>query len=356
MKKSVLSLAGAVAVGTVVLALIGSSSAVADPSTSGRTYSAVGSDTIQDVWNGLSNGYTVSGTSVAAAAGDVASYNAFPAKQNITVNGVTFSRPTGSGAGVKALSASNNPANHNYVDDNGVTVDLTNKIQFARSSGGPSVTGSVLTFVPFARDAVSVAVKTTAGAVTATTAELTNVFSCATGATVNIAGVATAVKPVLPQASSGTRAFFLKAIGLTESTVGACVKTRGEENKGSLFAASNEIAPFSVGQWIAQNKQTDGLANTTSGLALATLNTQAPLDANGNPGALYGSSSVVPSSGTGVFARDTYNVIATTQAVSGNALYTLLQNVRSAQAVTDFGFKALSYTGTTGEKTSGYTN
>lgn len=350
MKKSVLSLAGAVSVGVVALGLIGSSTAVADPTPAGdRTYTAVGSDTIQDVWNGLSNGSS-------PAAGDVASYNAFGSAY-ISFNGVTIDRPAGSGAGVKVVSASADPAfgNYTYKDASGknASVDLHGKVQFARSSSGPKTTGTDLLYIPFARDAVSVAVKTTtAGAVTATTAQLKDLYSCNTS-TIKVGTADVTVKPVLPQASSGTRAFFLKAIGVTESALGGCVVTRGEENKGSLFSDAGDLAPFSAGQWIYQ-KNTGGTTDTTAGLKLGTLNGQAPTKTVNsklvaNADGLFGAANAVPDS-SHVFARDTYSVISNVNLNS--TLATKLRDIRSAQAIADFGFLNLGYSAGSNEPTA----
>src|SRR5215475_11509682 len=81
-------------------AVVFASPAFADPV---RPYAAVGSDTIQDVWNGLTNDST-------AVAPSIASYNATSngvAYQTIQTKtgGDWFARPNGSGDGAKALSA-----------------------------------------------------------------------------------------------------------------------------------------------------------------------------------------------------------------------------------------------------------
>src|ERR1700712_2377113 len=110
---------GAVAL-TATTGLIATSinTASADPT---RPYAATGSDTIQDVWNGLTNDF-------GAVAPSIASYNAFVVPPASVVNatpalgvgyssyiqtktgGSFFLRPSGSGAGVQSLSAVWNPA------------------------------------------------------------------------------------------------------------------------------------------------------------------------------------------------------------------------------------------------------
>ncbi|MFL6024009.1 MAG: hypothetical protein ACJ72O_11785, partial [Marmoricola sp.] len=144
------------------------SPASADPT---RPYAAVGSDTIQDVWNGLTNDF-------GAVAPSIASWNAFvnfPAAVNTNpdayiqtkTGGNWFIRPSGSGNGQIALSAVWDPAVPNankWPSAAGPTqAQLTHEdIDFARSSGGPAA-GTGLKFLPFARDAVAIAYNTETG-------------------------------------------------------------------------------------------------------------------------------------------------------------------------------------------------
>lgn len=346
MKKSVLSLAGAVAVGTVALGLIGSSAAVADPgsATDYRTYAAVGSDTTQSVWNGLANG---SG----AVNPSVASWDAFPPAPSATIKtkstGPSFNRPQGSGAGVQALSASFDASNNNYQG-----VNIKNQVDFARSSSGAAKDGTDLTYLPFARDAVSLAVKSSAtGSVNVTTQQLANIYTCVAGAnTVTVGSTAVTVNPKLPQASSGTRSFFLKAIGVANP--GSCVTTVGAENDGGQFTTNGDVIPFSAAQWIGQK---NGVASNTiiNGQVLASVNGQAPTTGSGTnltPGALYGSTSTEPSTAAGTFARDTYNVVATSAYTANTALVStvLKSNLTTANAIDvieSYGFLALDYVG-----------
>ncbi len=344
MKKSVLSLAGAVSVGVVALGLIGSSAAVADPgsATDYRTYAAVGSDTTQSVWNGLANG-TVSPS--------VASWDAFPPAPSATIqtksSGPSFNRPQGSGAGVQALSASFDASNHNYQG-----VDITNQVDFARSSSGAAKDGTDLTYLPFARDAVSLAVKTSAaGSVDVSTQQLANIYSCVAGAnTITVGTTTVTVNAKLPQASSGTRAFFLKAIGV--ATPGSCVTTVGAETDGGQLTANGDVIPFSAAQWIGQK---NGVATNTitNDEILASVNTLAPTAGSGSsltPGALYGSTSAEPSTAAGTFARDTYNVVTTAAYTSNSALATTvlksdLKKPAAINLIKSYGFLTLSYVG-----------
>ncbi|MCX6498977.1 MAG: hypothetical protein NTU93_09265 [Arthrobacter sp.] len=366
---------GAVCASALALGLISSAVATAEPSTPDRAFAAVGSDTIQDVWNGLTNNGPVK---------SVASYDAFgtPA-QIVTKTGVTaFTRPNGSGAGVKALSASLNPGNHVYKDSAGTSFTLKkNDVDIARSSSSPSVAGTDLTFLPFARDAVTVAYKDAAGSPGAplnlSTQQIANIFSCTAGDGVTIDGATgkpvlgtMTFTPKLPQAASGTRGFFLKAIGVTPNT--SCIPDAEQtyaENNGAALVSDGDIVPFSAAQWIAQKNgaMTDSTATgqwlaDIDGLHAVDPATSAPALA---PGTLYGDAAVAPAGSKGTFARDTYNVVASTTQTSkltynvmlNNAVSTNLKTTGSTLTINKFGFKTLSYVGdwTMGKK-SGYTN
>jgi hypothetical protein len=375
------------AVGVGLLAVLGVSlagtqSATADPY---RGIVAVGSDTIQDVWNGLSNGTT-------PAIPNVASYNAFGTADIQTRDGgVIFTRPAGSGDGIRALSASANTANHNYSDAVHGSVNLSGQVDFARSSSGPSVAGSALTFIPFARDAVSVAYVaplSTSPTPNFTQLQLKSIFECTTsadGVITNAGGgadpvwhvgaTATTLHAKLPQSSSGTRKFFLQAAGITAP--GACVKSTSvfptpvgadamHENNALELTTNGDIAPFSAAQWIAQKK---GHASTFTGtnqaqIKIATVGGVVAVSGSGAssvPGALYGSASTVPSGAVGVFGRDVYNVIPTT-AVGTSLEATLkgtatgqLGNAAAQTIIADYGFLNLTYLGSN-YKTGAFTN
>lgn len=363
---------GAVCVTAMALGLIGTATASAEPTTPDRPLAAVGSDTIQDVWNALSNTGPIK---------SVASYDAFGAPSTIvTKTGATpITRPNGSGAGVKALSASLNPLNHIYKDSANTSFTLKrNDIDIARSSSSPSVAGTELTFLPFARDAVTVAVKDSANQpVSLTTQQIANIFSCTAGDGVTIdrstgkpvLGGMT-FTPKLPQAASGTRGFFLKAIGITPNTT--CIPASEQnyaENSGAALTSQGDIFPFSAAQWIAQKN--GAMTDTTSvGQVLADIDGLKAIDPSSAapalaPGDLYGNAAVAPASGKGTFARDTYNVVSSTvqtskltyNVVLNNAVSTSLKTTAGKSIITKFGFKTLSYVGdwTMGKK-SGYTN
>ncbi len=215
---------GAAALGLGIMAPV----AAADPAspTDYRVLAGVGSDTTQDVLNGL--GESVDGGNT------IASYDA-TGSSTIKTRAVNCSipRPNGSSAGITALNAA--------IDGS------TGCIDFARSSRGPAATGTDLTFIPFAQDKVTIAVRQDSplnSNLNLTTAQLKSIFECTT-TTLN--GVT--LTPLLPQAGSGTLSFFLGAIG--NPVVGTCVGTMQEHN-GVQLDSAGDIAPYSVSQYNAQ--------------------------------------------------------------------------------------------------------
>ncbi len=328
MKLSKKILAGGVAVlATSALVTVAAVPAFADPV---RPYATVGSDTIQDVWNALTNDSTAVVPSIASynATSNGVAYNTIITK----TGGAWFSRPNGSGDGLKAVCATwdttGDPTHLMSLNGAASNVNLTNsEVDFARSSSGPSGTSGPVTFLPFARDAVSMGYNTQAVGAAAsglpsglalTTADITALytglpsadgvvtFTTSAGAAesdahadatakVFINGVAGnnngltvgssfQVFPALPQSASGTRKFFASAANIS-NTVGANAAyvsdvagavfgtgTAGpfEENNGRALTIAGAIIPFSAAQWISQ--QTGAAPNTlnNSNMAIAS--------------------------------------------------------------------------------------
>lgn len=387
-----------------------------------RPYAATGSDTIQDVWNTLTNGSGLASPAIAAVAPSISSWNAFDAVPYTTgsttsiINGAYpiqtkeggawYVRPSGSGEGIKSLSTVWNPdptkaqkwtkapslptgayattpatctAAPGATDPAGTSPTCTvtqgtstysttavvsvlnhQDVDFARSSSGPGTTGSDLTFIPFARDAVSLAynpgttpslttslnltfaqvkelytgvkdctdtvvtfdtVTCSGGVASGTVTASTKVFIQATGM-----ASAAQVFPFIPQNGSGTRKFFLKAVTGSQTPAlppyiannNASTAQGGlAENDGSVLASTpGALIPFSAAQWIAQNNGAPGVNNTTTGLAISSIDGKTAVNGTApslTPGALYGTQTAgtfadVPQS-TDTFARDTYDVV-----------------------------------------------
>lgn len=379
------TLASSVAVLAVAGLVATVTPAVADPSPAAfRTYAAVGSDTTDPVWNGLTNG---SGATIPV----VASYDAF-GSATITPKsgGATFNRPAGSTEGVKALSAAWDPTYSPRSYGGGLL--NAQEVDFARSSSGP-LTGTGLTYLPFARDAVGVAFRTATGLTTLslTTDELKEIYTAVDPApgtadqvtTTGTGTAATAVQvngvqvfPLIPQQGSGTRSFFLGAIGVAATSFPTYISDLAApngvpENDIAALSSAGQLIPFSAARYIK-----DANAGLTTGRGIATLNGQAATSGSAptlTPGALFGTlsgSDYVPlSGGTHPFARDTYNVVPTAFTVSGaTAAQTTLVNrltqvgtslakgvghADSKTIIRSYGLGTLNYLGDTSKWLSG---
>lgn len=288
------------------------SPAKADPAV---TYVAVGSDTIQDVWNQMTN--DLSGNLVG-------SYNAVnPVTQTAheiitpvkatTGTSCSFARPNGSGEGTSALRFSINPATTATPPTPGPQPGC---VDIARSSSGPgtnqSNTGG-LVYIPFALDAVAgstgpntagtiggvaaVATQiTTASSFTLT--DLKNLYAnCTTvtegGVTYNPNTATTGqvqINLYIPQSGSGTRNFWASTLGFNATTPPTCVHDHivagadtgnsVEEHDGTAVATDpNGFGPFSIAQWISQR---NGHNDRRHGAQLYALNGTSPFS-NGNP-------------------------------------------------------------------------
>jgi hypothetical protein len=223
----------------------------------------------------------------------------------VTKAGCTaIARPDGTGAGVTALATTQVVSGHPCID-------------YARASSPPSATSPAdFAWVGYAEDAVTWVTTTKAKGVphSLSAAELNKIYSANTGACLTWAdvggkgpGSTDAIVPALPQTSSGTRAFFLAAIGVVTPgtcTINGSINIPGdsmnpvplEENTGvsgtstgakctsadyaactsgnTYFFAKNTNAlyPYSAADWIAQGPKPagGGHASTLFGRGLVT--------------------------------------------------------------------------------------
>lgn len=305
------------ALGVVVAGGIVATSAQAEVVS--NSYVMVGSDTLQDAANALANGTTVTGprVRVTTSNGDtIGSFDAFPSSGagsqiQTKSGGPFFARPAGSGAGVTALRASITGAAYGPA---GATKVITGQVDIARSSSGPGANQNAdgkLAYVPFGRDALSYIYKGgTAAWANLTAAQLKQVYE---GTLTSIDGVA--VNPRLPQSGSGTRSFFLTAIGNPTLKAGIDTNNTTAENDATVLAAG-EIIPFSVASWTAQVTGAAGVntiaasTNVSLGSAVAGV---APVTGSGTttvPNAAYYSN--------GTFGRDTYLVVERARITQGD--------------------------------------
>jgi hypothetical protein len=259
LKKNKLRL-GVVATLAVAGMAFGTVAASADPNPAGfKSLNGVGSDTIQDVMNGLST-----------VIPSIGSYDAQgTATIQTTAGGNAFKRPDGSGQGQQALSAAADTTGAHLWN----SVNIVGQVDFARSSSGPdsSLTGTDLTFIPFAKDAVTFAVNSASDfprdiavgnagqdSLAVKPFTLRNIYRCAVTTFPDAFGDPVTITPLLPQAGSGTRKFFLSTIGLSETQVSGCATdTVGgvsvQEHDGNLIRGAGAIVPFSVAQYLSQS-------------------------------------------------------------------------------------------------------
>lgn len=304
LKKNKLRL-GVVAAVTIAAVAFGAAPAIADPAAGAyKSLNGAGSDTTQDVVNGL--------TTVVSSLG---SYDATgTATIKTTSTGVTFNRPNGSTAGVQALSAASSIDTGTHL---WAGADITGQLDFARSSSGASSSfpGSALTFIPFARDAVTFAVNAASdfprdipigSSGNTTEMSLRNIYNCTYTRYTDGEGNAVTIRPLVPQAGSGTRTFWQSALGLT--AFGPCVTDLNgvvQEHNGAAVTGAGDIVPFSIAQFVAQGNH--GLLPTT----VAERRSQVELGSIGSIKPVLLKSTGVELNGSFPVNRLVYNVVET---------------------------------------------
>jgi hypothetical protein len=353
MNRKLLSVA-AVAAGITALATLGTSSASADP-TDGtfRVFAGSGSDTTQSVMNGLAEAVSITGNK------QLASYDAIPVPTTVQTRAgaagsacTTIQRPSGSGDGRKALINSINGTAGTYAQAtaNLNSANLLGCFDFARSSSLDTTTvgltaGGTLTYVPFASENVAYATLSTSNVPRQLTkGQLKSIYQC----TYHGVGLAQTIQPLLPQDSSGTRQFFVKAIlggdgkqvipaagaggAVVEGTstnLGSCVKNKAAdgvtdilEHDGTFLNNFDQLVPFSTAQFIAQ--QGGFIDNNLGRAALGSISVSASTTSGGVNTATEPYTSTLynnPSSGAASSAlkRDVYNVVQTSRITGANA-------------------------------------
>ena len=250
--------------------------ALADPPT-GVTPRAVdvvgvGSDTIQNVFDQFSIDYNK--TLTKAKSPRLYSWDALNPKTGLTDNITAKAgcakapRPNGSSAGIDAATGG-----ALALTANTKTKTKTFCTDFARSSrgftppGDPSPGPGGIQFLPFAQDAVTYATNGVTNApAKLTTAQLAAIYTCVDTNWNQVGGKNAPINAQLPQTGSGTRKFFLTAVGSgTAITPGSCVnasageqagagKNFPQENEGvnKYLQGPNVIYPYSIGKYIAE--------------------------------------------------------------------------------------------------------
>lgn len=318
-------IAASAAVGLAATLFAIAPAANAEPVANGPV--VVGSDTLQDVLNALTNGTTISGGNVRSTAGAAPAAN-FDAYGSTTIQpktlGAIFGRPNGSGDGVKALSRSIDGAPYTSATPGSpLNVVITNQVDVARSSSGATVVANgPLRYIPFGRDALTYAHSGGSNTVFVNIdqATLKGLYEC----TITSIG-GTAITPVVPQAGSGTRKDWMSKVGVTEASMievseGGCVEVGQEHDTQKLSDGrpfpANAITAMSAAQWVAQN--------TGAGIDRRGAGIQVGSPIAGTPAVTGTGTSMVPNApfyADSHWGRNTYIVVEDARVTVGNPKY-----------------------------------
>ncbi|WP_146134386.1 hypothetical protein [Glaciihabitans tibetensis] len=351
---------------------------VGDPAN--RAIVGFGSDTTQDVLNGLSQ-VVVNDDGIKT----IGSWNATGSSTVTLASGKTIPRPNGSSAGVAALRA----ATTSTAYPAGGTVLAPADIQFARSSSAATFradgTGTY-TYIPFGVDAVSFAKAPTSAvpsdiALGATVGQnsdsdsnedltLKNIYNATDGELLEVgtsgvlvkvgrAGTGAAIVPFVPQSGSGTRTFWATTLlGSSTAVFGGAVADSYtlagaskpvQEHDGQVTVdVTNAMVPFSIAQHIAQGKEAAleasyqiAVADRRRGAVLGTIGGVATTNTNGTLNSAF------------PIARPVFNVVRTADiAALSSTFVSGPDSVFAAKAtptsttstIEDFGFGLLPLT------------
>lgn len=350
--------------------------AIADPASTSDygTLVGVGSDTTQDVMNGIA-----AALGGPAATPRIASYNA-TGTAGITPRsgGPKIDRPNGSGPGVNALltSIGYSTAPGSFGTGFPTGDATTGQVDFARSSSGPgsnAAVGGVLTYIPYATDALDYAVSP--ASVFPTNLSVADLHSIYTGSVTQIvtgtqAGdpklepwsytlvgdeASTPIHAYVPQSGSGTRKFWIGTfLGLSDSVVNSGnviwsyavsggspsgppqeVLATGtsnevldvEEHDGDVLKGIDgdgnfgtgdpgAIMPFSIGKWIADAKGLPGVTDARHGAVLGVVGGDSAT--TGSDDSLSLNSSYVSDNAS--LTRPVYNVVPTAEVADPRSL------------------------------------
>jgi hypothetical protein len=281
-----------------------------------------GSDTTQDVMQGISVAVNASRSSEV-----LANYLAVGSPTVPISSSTSSSRANGSSAGRDYLRLAIGQVALATVkvgiDNTTPGINALGKIDVARSSSGPgssAAANGVLAYVPFAKDALTMAVKAGSplavvpwyigkGESTTTQPNLVAVYTGAVthayvsgssgsyayegvGNSSTIPGsaspgtVAYALRPVVPQSGSGTRSYFIvDVLGLADNStsmpiasirsgqvdIGGVVRNVQEHDGTVMGLDETIIGPFSIGQFVAFENAVPGVTDRRNGAVLLPL-------------------------------------------------------------------------------------
>lgn len=304
-------MAAAFATAVALVAVAGPASA--DPSEF-RMIAMPGSDTTQDVLNGL--GTAIVDTNDVDGDGDTAEkvIGSYDARGTSTVttkdasarpNCTGIARPNGSTAGRNALRDALVPGNQ-----------IQGCWDASRSSSRPSspVVNGTATYIPFGVDAVTFSINENSDLPTnMRVAQLQGIYTCVIE---DIVG--TPVQPLLIQSGSGTRQYWNTVMGINDTEINAgdypcLIPPTHPAGNGTGLAEVQEhdgreltrtparldlIMPMSIAQFIAQGNNLPGVQDRRGDALLGSVNGVAPT-ANGLLNTAF------------PFTRDVYNIVPT---------------------------------------------
>jgi hypothetical protein len=392
-----------------------------------------GSDTTQDVLNGLS---TALGENPETGNRYIASYDAAPgtgagsiaadcntANDKITPQesgGPTFVRPNGSSNGLATIRAAIGQTNTASVKSYACLLsggssqtlnatDIGGAVHFGRTSSGPSAGDAsavgTIAYVPFAYDAMTVAVSptteipaltfgtssvvTAVGGVTGKVeSTLYAIYNCKATKVVNPASganfladstyvpagddVVTDLKAYIPQSGSGTRSYWIGKFGVTEQNItdgaakASCLKdvivggtTGVQEHNGAAVGTDNyAITPFSIPQFVAQSNGAPGVTSRVNGAALHAIGGVNPT--TGSAPSLALNTNWTTDSATSTLARMMYNMVPSRELDDPDSVTHLVFNgqdsliCQESETISTYGFAPL--TATSGSLSCGYTD
>lgn len=217
----------------------------------------VGSDTTEISMHYLAEGVEgIPGFNEGRSTGRIASFQAGGGGEITIPGGTTISRPNGSGAGKGRLYGANNLP----------------EIDFARSSSGlnDAERAAGLQNFPFAVDGLKLAVSNSVAShapASISAADMVRIYEGSVTNWSEIGGQPGVIKPLIPQAGSGTRSFFVSQLqaanGGVAVTLGTAVEEVQEHDPAPVQSDPNAVAPFSTGRAAAAGpviKLTDGFA------------------------------------------------------------------------------------------------
>ena len=353
----------AAAVTTAAVALCGLSAApaFADPA-SYKTLSGVGSDTIQDVMNGMGSQIPVIGSYDAVDPVSGAQHGMI----TTTSGGPSFVRPNGSGEGVNALSDSIEGGTHTWN-----SVPIAGQIDFARASKFQGSTGTDLTYIPFALDAVSYAVNSGSdfprniplgSAADATTRmSLYNIYHCFRTSYANANQDSVAIHPLVPQSGSGTAKFWASTLGFSDTSLPTCVKRVNtdatpvtlEEHNGTSIDDAGDIVPFSIAQYIAQGNHAS--IAQAFGVSVLERRGNVALGSIGGQPAVRESGTLTVMNPNFPVTRSVFNVVSSARAIGASPDATIVSTFVGATSavcsqgalIQAFGFSSIANCGDT---------